>query len=476
MNCPLVVDLDGTLIKTDLLHESANACVVASPLGFLRVLNALMQGKAGLKESLATNFQLSVADLPFNQGVLAWLDQQKRLGRYIVLATASHKALADQVAAHLGLFDEVLATDAGINLKSAAKRDLLISKFGERGYDYVGNDLADLTVWAAAHKAYVVSSSDALIVRAKALGNVADIFPDGKRPLVPSLLKALRLHQWIKNLLVFVPLVTAHQLLNPVAFWQGVWAFVAFGLVASSVYVLNDLSDLADDRHHVRKKFRPFAAADLSLLLGWGLWPGFLLFGFLLSALFLPVAFSAVLLGYFALTLAYSFKLKQLPILDVLTLAGLYTIRIVAGAAAIAVPVSFWLLAFSLFIFLSLAFIKRFSELKAARLKGHDGLLRGRGYTHQDLELVSSMGAGAGYLSVLVMALYIQDAHTANLYRTPEVIWLACPVLLYWISRAWLIAHRGEMHDDPIVFAIKDRTSWLIGVVFLTVFSLAALI
>lgn len=476
MNCPLVVDLDGTLIKTDLLHESANACVVASPLGFLRVLNALMQGKAGLKESLAKNFQLSVADQPFNQGVLAWLDQQKRLGRYIVLATASHKALADQVAAHLGLFDEVLATDAGINLKSAAKRDLLISKFGERGYDYVGNDVADLPVWAAAHKAYVVSSSDALIVRAKALGNVADIFPDGKRPLVPSLLKALRLHQWIKNLLVFVPLVTAHQLLNPVAFWQGVWAFVAFGLVASSVYVLNDLSDLADDRHHVRKKFRPFAAADLSLLLGWVLWPGFLLFGFLLSALLLPVAFTAVLLGYFALTLAYSFKLKQLPILDVITLAGLYTIRIVAGAAAIAVPVSFWLLAFSLFIFLSLAFIKRFSELKAARLKGHDGLLRGRGYTHQDLELVSSMGAGAGYLSVLVLALYIQDAHTANLYRTPEVIWLACPVLLYWISRAWLIAHRGEMYDDPIVFAIKDRTSWLIGVVFLTVFSLAALI
>lgn len=472
---PLVVDLDGTLIKGDLLHESATACWFNSPFACLKILFSVVGGKAALKRKLAESFR-EVSTLSFNQALCAWLENEKRSGRPIILATASHKLLADQVSAHLGLFDEVCATEGDINLKAEAKRDLLISKYGEFLFDYVGNDLADMPVWASANKAYVVSASDRLISKVRALGNLEKVFSNERKPFVSSLFKALRFHQWIKNLLIFVPLLTAHQFLNPVALWQACCAFIAFGLIASCVYVLNDLTDLADDRCHARKKFRPFAAGDLSLLFAWFMWPVLLLVGFLLSAVVLPVAFTAVLAGYFALTLAYSLKLKQLPILDVLTLAGLYTTRIVAGAAAISVPISFWLLAFSLFIFLSLAFIKRFNELKAARLRGHDGLLRGRGYVHQDLELVSSMGAGAGYLSVLILALYIQDAHTANLYKKPEVIWLACPVLLYWISRAWLIAHRGEMHDDPVVFAIKDCTSWLIGLAFLLTFALATVV
>lgn len=472
----IVVDLDGTLIKTDLLLESANECVLASPLNVLQIPTKLMAGRAALKCYFARYFSQPVDGLPFNRTLLAWLKEQKSLGRYLVLATASHKLLADRVAEHLELFDEVFATEGKLNLKAEAKRDLLAARFGEHGFDYVGNDEDDLPIWAAANKAYLVTSSASLIAKAKALGNVAHVFSDMRRSLASTVLNSLRVHQWIKNLLIFVPLMTAHQLLNPVAFWQCFWAFVVFGLVASSVYILNDLSDLSDDRHHVRKKSRPFAAGDFSLLYGWVLWPSLVLLGFLLSTIVLPLSFLGVLLGYYGLTMAYSFKLKKMPILDVITLAGLYTVRIVAGAAAISVPVSFWLLAFSLFMFLSLAFIKRFSELKAARLKGHDGVIRGRGYTHQDLELVSSMGAGAGYMSVLILALYIEDANTANLYKTPELIWLACPILLYWISRTWLIAHRGEMHDDPIVFAIKDRTSWLVGLGFLATFAFAALV
>jgi 4-hydroxybenzoate polyprenyltransferase len=248
---------------------------------------------------------------------------------------------------------------------------------------------------------------------------------------------------------------------------------MVFGLTASSVYILNDLADVADDRHHHRKRFRPFAFGNLSLLTGWVAWPSLLIAAFVLASTLLPASFVWVLGAYFILTLAYSLRLKQSAMLDVLTLAGLYTIRIIAGAAAISVPLSFWLLSFSVFIFLSLAFIKRFSELKTARKSGHEGNIRGRGYVHQDLELVSSMGSSAGYLSVLVLALYIQDAVNANLYGAPQVIWLACPILLYWISRAWLIAHRGQMHDDPIVFAIKDRVSWVVGACFLGVFALA---
>jgi 4-hydroxybenzoate polyprenyltransferase len=249
-------------------------------------------------------------------------------------------------------------------------------------------------------------------------------------------------------------------------------------LTASSIYLLNDLVDVIDDRHHVRKRNRPFASGNLSLFHGWAAWPLLLALAFTLAAFAgdLPWQFIASLATYFVLTVAYSLRLKQSPIVDVLTLAMLYTLRIIGGAAAIAVPLSFWLLSFSMFVFLSLAFIKRYSELRAAIDTGKTGLLRGRGYDPQDLPLVSSLGGSAGYTAVLVLALYIQDARTASLYATPTIIWLACPLMLFWISRAWLIAHRGKMQDDPIVFAIKDPLSWVIAALFGAVFVLAKVV
>ncbi len=473
---PLVVDLDGTLIRTDLLVESASQFLIQNPLAFFKPLLWLLRGKTVLKTELAQRVRLDASALPYNTDVLDWLRAEKQSGRRLVLATASHRVLADQVAQHLQLFDEVLATEGDTNLKSTAKAQALVDRFGLAGFDYVGNDWPDMQVWAKAHTAHVVDAPAALLSRAQAQGPVGQVFRSDLPSKPMAMLKAMRLHQWMKNLLVFVPLMAAHQYADASRDVLALMAFVVFSLTASSVYLLNDLVDVQDDRHHARKRHRPFASGALGLVLGWCTWPLLLLLAIGLSAAFMPVLFSVSLGVYFVLTVAYSLHLKQLAVVDVLTLAALYTLRIIAGAAAIDVAVSFWLLLFSMFIFLSLALIKRYSELKVARDAGKTGALRGRGYEPDDLELVSSLGGSAGFIAVLVLALYIQDGQAAHLYATPQLIWLACPVMLFWISRAWLIAHRGRMHDDPIVFALKDKVSWGVGVFMVAVLALARIL
>ncbi len=470
---PLVVDLDGTLMRSDLLVESASQFLIQHPLQFFKPLLWLMRGKAALKTQLAQRVQLDASALPYNTDVLDWLRAEKQSGRRLVLATASHRVLAEQVAQHLDLFDEVLATEGDTNLKAQAKTNALVARFGEGGYDYVGNDWPDLKVWQQARAAHVVDASPALLARAQAHGNVGQVFDSGLPTSWRAMLKAMRLHQWMKNLLVFVPLMAAHQYADAQRDVLAFMAFVVFSLTASSVYLLNDLVDVQDDRHHARKRHRPFASGALSLITGWLAWPVLLALAVVLSVCVMPVLFTVSLGVYFVLTVGYSLRLKQLAVVDVLTLAALYTLRIIAGATAIDVPVSFWLLLFSMFIFLSLALIKRYSELKVARDAGKSGALRGRGYQPEDLELVSSLGGSAGFIAVLVLALYIQDGQAAHLYAKPQLIWLACPVMLFWISRAWLIAHRGRMHDDPIVFALKDNVSWGVGAFMVSVLVLA---
>jgi 4-hydroxybenzoate polyprenyltransferase len=470
---PLIVDLDGTLIHTDLLYESASQFLIKSPFKFYNLLYWMLNGKEVLKAELAHHVCLDIPALPYNADVLDWLRAEKQSGRRLVLATASHRVLAEQVAQHLHLFDEVLATEGNTNLKSTAKAQALIERFGEGGFDYVGNDWPDMQVWAKAHTAHVVDAPASLLSRAQAQGNVGQVFNSGTPSKLVAMLRAMRLHQWMKNLLVFVPLMAAHQYADALRDVLALTAFVIFSLTASSVYLLNDLVDVQDDRHHARKRHRPFASGALSLIMGWVAWPALLLVAVALSALLMPALFSVSLGVYFVLTVAYSLQLKQLAVVDVLTLAALYTLRIIAGAAAIDVAVSFWLLLFSMFIFLSLALIKRYSELKVARDAGKIGALRGRGYEPDDLELVSSLGGSSGFIAVLVLALYMQDGQAAHLYATPQVIWLACPVMLFWISRAWLIAHRGRMHDDPIVFALKDKVSWGVGAFMVGVLALA---
>jgi 4-hydroxybenzoate polyprenyltransferase len=456
MAVPLCVDLDGTLIYSDLLFESALLLIKRNPLYLLRMVLWLFAGKAACKAQIAARVTLNPAALPYNGDLLGWLKAERQAGRSLWLCTAADRRLAGAVAEHLGLFDGVIASDGAANVAGAQKADRLVARFGERGFDYCGNEHRDLAVWQHAHGAVVANGSSALERAAAGAVPVLRIFPSQARPLRAAV-RAIRPHQWAKNALILVPLLAAHHTRDMHSVSLALLATVAFCLCASSVYILNDLLDLEADRAHPRKRKRPFAAGDLSIPAGLLLVP-LLLGTALIVTAFLPGKFQIVFASYYILTCAYSFFLKGLVVVDAMALAGLYTLRIIAGAAAVSVPLSFWLLLFSVFLFLSLALVKRYAELDALR-RQQKLRAAGRGYHVEDLAVLQSLGTSAGYLSVLVLALYINSPEIAALYQRPKMIWLLCVLMLYWISRVWVKAQRGEMHDDPVVFALKDRIS-----------------
>jgi 4-hydroxybenzoate polyprenyltransferase/phosphoserine phosphatase len=470
---PLVVDLDGTLLRSDLLMETAMAFVRSKPLKVFKMLGWLFKGKAALKEGLALETQIDVSVLPYDPQIIDMINAEKANGRMIVLATASHVSLAERIAEHLQLFDLVLASNANRNLSGNNKRDLLVAHYGEGGFDYVGNSKDDLPIWNVSRQAYVVNPDRGVESRVKAMSQVEPTIRTNTSGL-RDWRKAMRMHQWLKNALIFVPLLASHRFTQFDLMRDGVFAFFCFGLCASSVYILNDLLDLGDDRHHKSKCNRPFASGRLSIKAGLIFVPTLLVAAFGAALLLLPWQFSAVMAAYYGLTLAYSLQLKRLMAVDVIVLAMLYTTRIIAGVAAFNLTLTFWILAFSMFIFLSLAMVKRYAELRDARVREVTTMARGRGYYPGDLDMIASLGASSGYLAVMVLALYIQDAKTTALYVTPHVIWLACPLLLFWVTRVWMLTHRGQMNEDPVVFAIRDRTSQLIGAVFLLMFWIAA--
>jgi len=471
---PLCVDLDGTLLRTDMVWESLVHLLKRNPLYFLPIIIWLLRGRAYLKAQIAERVQIEVDTLPYNQELIEFLWAEKRSGRTIILATASDSRLAHRIASHLRLFDEVLASDGKINLRGKNKVNLLAERFGAKNFDYAGNSTVDFPVWEQSRQAIVVGNAG-LVEQARQRTAVTRIFATHEK-FLPALIQALRPHQWVKNLIVFVPLLTAHKLGDRALLLQATLAFFAFSLCASAVYMLNDLFDLEADRHHPTKRLRPFAAGDLPLALGLAAFPALIAASGIL-AWRLPWDFSAVLGVYVLLTTSYSLRIREVPLLDVFCLAGLYTVRLIGGHAATHVDYSFWLLLFSMFIFLSLALMKRFTELLAARQQNKLNL-KGRGYTAGDLELVATLGTSSGYLAVLVLALYANSQELAKgihrLYKTPLLLLLMCPLLLYWVSRVWLLAHRGEMHEDPIVFAIKDRASYVVGFLILLVLWLAS--
>lgn len=472
-NC-IVVDLDGTLVMTDMLVENLFLFLRTYPWRVLSLIGWLLKGKAYFKSKLADAILPPTERLPYNEDLLVWLDQRRRAGALLVLATASDHRIARRVAEHLHIFDNVLGTESHINLSAQRKREALVRLYGERGFEYIGNSAADLKVWDAASRIHVANPERGVLAAARKLGNIGEIFENRPR-YFKTLIRAMRVHQWAKNLLVFVPLLASHRLLDLSLSVRGLLGFLAFSLCASSVYILNDLLDLQDDRQHRTKRFRPLAAGTLPILHGLVLMPVLLLAALVLSLLWLPSSFLAVLAGYYLLTLAYSLRLKRVVMLDVVTLAMLYTVRVLAGAAAMSLVTTSWILGFCVFIFLSLAFVKRYTELREARERGKVDKSAGRGYYPSDFELLASLGGASGYISVLVLSLYINDASSGSLYHHPQWMWAACPLLLYWLSRVWLLAHRGEMHDDPIVFALRDRISRWVCVLFLLSFALAAI-
>lgn len=469
----LCVDLDGTLIRTDTLVEALLLLIKQQPLCLLLLPIWLLRGKAHFKAEVAARVRFDTEALPYNEELVAWLRAEHRRGRRIVLASGANEKIAEAVAAHLGLFDAVIASDRTTNRTGAAKAAALKTRFGD--FDYIGNDHVDLPVWKAASAAILNARSAKLERQLSREISFEHIFRvEGETASRLKLwLRALRLHQWIKNTLMFVPLVLAHQFLDMDKLATLFVGFMAFNICASSVYVLNDLLDLAADRRHPRKRARPFAAADLPLEQGIAVLPVLFVAGFAL-ALYASAGFAVVLAGYYALTLAYSFSLKRRALLDVFTLAALYTLRIIAGAVAAAVEISPWLLAFSIFLFLSLGVVKRVAEIESGRQRGITEVA-GRGYRIDDLRILEMLGVAAGYASVVVLALYISAPESQLLYPHHQLLWLFAPLLLYWISRVWLITHRGEMNDDPIVFALKDSPSRIVGLLGLLVLEFAAL-
>ncbi len=468
---PLVVDLDGTLIRTDMLHESALRVLRDTPFDFLFIPYWLSQGKAVLKRNLSNRSSFDPSSLPYNHDLLDWLKQQQVQGRNLILCTASDHAIAISISEYLGIFDEVMASDGMTNLSGKHKAEALEQRFGPAGFDYAGNSHADLAVWQCARQAVIVNASAGLTRKAEARYKVERVFPSPTLGIKDGC-RVLRVHQWMKNLLLFVPLLAAHQITNTDAWLALILAFFSFSLCASSVYIVNDLLDLESDRQHPRKCARPFASGLISVGTGVFLAP-LLLLSSLALAQHVGGSFLPWLLFYFVLTCAYSWGLKRLILLDCLTLAMLYTLRIVAGAAAMSMGLSFWLLAFSVFLFLSLAFVKRYAELEVQLLSGKQKA-HGRGYYTSDASLLQTMGITSGYAAVLVLAFYLNSDAVIKLYQSPEFVWGTVPVLLFWISWMWMKAHRGEMHDDPLVFAVKDKASLLAGLAFAAVLVVGA--
>nr|WP_308937294.1 UbiA family prenyltransferase [Duganella vulcania] len=473
---PLLVDMDRTLIQTDLLSEAANLFVAAHPAKLFRLCGWARAGRGTLKSQLACNTCIDVASLPYHAQLIQWLREKRAAGRRLVLVTAFERNVAQRLFAHLGFFHELLLTAGSGDTGPVNKLEHITARFPRGQFEYVGDSWSDMAVWQASRTAHVVSRSRRLISAVGKFGNLGEVFQPCAFSPLSAFARALRPHQWVKNLLVMVPLMASHHYADFAACSQALLALVAFCLAASSVYLLNDLVDVVSDRRHPSKRLRPFAAGHLRLLLGWCAWPLLAASSLALSATFLSGQFVGWLAVYGALTATYTFYLKRIPIVDVLSLAALYTLRIIAGAAAIGVPLSFWLLAFSVFLFLSLAFIKRYSELlRLTEGAGKGAAAHGRGYYASDLDVVANLGGSSGYAAVLVLALYIQDSHTLELYPAPHYIWLACPALLFWISRAWMLAHRGRMLEDPIMFALKDRASWLVAATIASVFVLASM-
>jgi 4-hydroxybenzoate polyprenyltransferase len=453
---PLAIDLDGTLIQTDSLIESMLTLFKRNPLLVFALLVWAAKGKAHLKRQVASRVALDVSSLPYHMGLLTYLQDQHHRNRSLTLATGADECIARQVADYLQIFDRVMASDGRTSLSGAAKRDRLVAEFGSGGFDYVGNSRKDLCVWQAARRALLVGSPTGIKNTGARLSNVERIF-EVRAADWRVWLRPLRLYQWVKNILVFVPLAAAHRFHDVGLLVSGCVAFLSFGLCASSVYILNDLLDLPDDRRHPRKRSRPFASGILPLPAGLGMTP--LLLGLSIAVgLVLPRSFLLMLGIYYGLTLAYSLRLKKIVILDVIVLAALFTVRMMAGSAAVAIWPSSWLLALSMFLFMSLALVKRYAELITMRI-AHGPGARARGYVLSDAELLATMGIASGFTAVLVLVLYITSGPAQLYYGRLQAIWLVCPLLLFWLCYIWLVAHRGGMHDDPLVFALKDRGS-----------------
>ena len=471
---PLFVDLDGTLLRTDSLLEQFISLVRQRPHFLLLIPFWLFRGKVYFKNQLARHSRLEVATLPYHPEVLAFLREEHAAGRPLILATGAHGKVAEAVATHLNLFTGVIATDAQVNNTGNAKLGRIKKWTKGDPFDYMGNSSADLPIWSQSREASMVSTSPRLIAQASRVARVGRIWDrdNAHANVFRQLLRAMRIPHWLKNLLLAVPLVSSHNITEPRLVGHTVLAMAAFSLAASAGYLINDFIDLNADRRHPVKRRRPLAAGRLPFMAGLiAIWV--LLAGAAAISLALPEWFAILLAIYFLTTLLYSLWLKKLTIVDVLVVGLLHTLRIIAGCAALAVDLSFWLLGFSMFFFLNIALVKRYAELSGLRLRGGQTIRR-RGYHVDDGEIIRNMGIASGYVAVLVLALYMDSDQIQRLYTHARGLWGLCPLVLYWHSRIWLKAHRGQLNEDPLIFAVTDRVSLTAGLLGLLILWLSA--
>lgn len=452
---PLCVDLDHTLVRCDLLHEGMLQVAKARPLRMFAMVATLTRGRLALKDYIARHAAFDPAALPYRTDLVDHIARERAAGRPIHLVTASPQPWAEAVAQHLGLFDAVQASGS-VNLKGADKAALLAGLHPD-GYDYVGDARVDRPVWRQARHALRAGRGTCIALDDSRIS--AGDFPDTSR-FATSLARAMRPHQWLKNLLVVAPLVAAHRVTEPVTLLAALLAMVGFSLLASATYLLNDMLDIAADRAHPRKCRRPFAAGDLSVTQGLAAFV-VLLVGAALTTMALSPGFAVVLGGYTLLTVTYSFYWKRVALADLFVLATLYSMRIIAGGVATGVPLSPWMLGFSMFVFLALAAIKRCAELGDRRVAGNTPVA-GRGYRRDDLPLIRTIASSSSFAAVIIFALYVTQADVRGLYSNPALLWLIAPLLLYWLGRMLLLTHRGAMHDDPVIFTMRDPNSLLL--------------
>lgn len=456
---PLFVDMDGTLVKTDIAQELLlQSCKKLADVK--RLASLCFSGRSHIKRFLAENNEFSAALLPYNDEVLDYLREEKAKGRKLILATASDQLIADKVAEHLGFFDEVMASSPGDNLKGKRKLEAIVKASPDGVFEYLGDSTADYPIWQAAERSGFVNPPKAPEQIEKTPSKIS-LNVNNQAPLFKSLLKAMRIHQWAKNALVFVPLIFSHSYTDSHLVLLALATFFLFSFSASGIYIINDLLDIESDRAHAKKRKRPFAAG--TLLPTKGVVASLFLVGLpvLVSCLFLSYKVTLVLLAYIALTNLYSFYLKNFSTIDVITLTCLYTIRIVGGGVAIAATLSPWLLNFSLFFFLSLAYMKRYIELTNAQKNGlsKNEKLHGRNYDAGETDIIMTTGIVNGGLAVLTLSMYLNSEFVLDSYASPQILWLVCPLFMFWIYRAWMWAKREKIDDDPVVFALKDRIS-----------------
>jgi 4-hydroxybenzoate polyprenyltransferase/phosphoserine phosphatase len=467
---PLCVDLDGTLIRSDLLYEGLARLSKERLFLLIQAPFWLSKGRAGFKREIANRVAFEPSSLPYDERLIGFLRQEKSRGRRLVLATASDRIWAERVAAHLGIFDDVMGSDGATNLKGEAKARALVERFGEKGFDYAGNGATDRPVWRKARRAIAVNASPAIESGLRRDGNLAQSYPLAPVTL-KTLVEAIRVRHWVKNLLVFIPIVTAHKLQDVGILAAGVLAFMAISFCASGIYLVNDLLDLDSDRAHPDKRGRPLASGSLPIPLAGALSLTLMAAGLAIS-LKLPLDAVELIGVYLIATTAYSFSLKRRVLIDVFTLSSLYTLRVLLGGAATGLLLSPWFLAFSVFTFLSLAFSKRGSEL--VRLKKADAKgAPGRAYLTRDHLTVQTCGVTSAYMAAIVLALYLQSDTVRRFYASPAWLWLLVPLFLYWISRIWVLVNRGAMHEDPVLFATRDRITYLTVLISAAVLLLA---